>query len=75
MCSLNLLLSPCSHLYISLFLVLLCLIPLLEGKQSLKFRGVFNVLNTHFIILFSMDFICLGDNNKRFKALNSHFYV
>ena len=30
-----------------------------------------SVLNTHFIILFSMDFICFGDNYKCFKAVNS----
>ena len=74
MCSLKLLLSPCSYSYISSCLVLLCLIPFFEGKQSLKFRGALSVLNTHFIILFSMNFV-FGDNYMFFKALNSQFYA
>ena len=32
------------------------------------------LLNTHFIILFSMNFNCIDANYKYFKALNSFFF-
>ena len=51
----SLLLAPFStRVYFSVLYI--CVFPSLEDKQRFKFWGVISILDTHFILMFFLDF-------------------